>query len=97
MKKSRRWPREQEFNSKLAKKGKKIYRKRCKKCHADNGNDPDDDAGILAGQWMPYLQTQLEAFKNGTRTTQPQKMQKQIDKLEEGDIEKLVNFFAKQQ
>jgi sulfide dehydrogenase cytochrome subunit len=90
-------PREQEVDSKLAKKGKKIYRKRCKRCHADNGSDPDDDAGILAGQWKPYLQAQLEAFKEGKRTTQPKKMQKQIDKLEEGDIEKLVNFFAKQQ
>lgn len=90
-------PRKQEFDSELAKAGKTIWKKRCKRCHAENGSDPDDDAGILGGQWKPYLQAQLEAFKNGTRTTQPKKMKKQIDKLEEGDIEKLVEFFAKQQ
>jgi len=90
-------PREQEFDSKLAKKGKKVYKKRCRKCHTSNGSDPDDDASILAGQSMTYLESQLEQFVNGSRTTQPKKMKKQMDKLKDGDIPALVHFFASQQ
>jgi cytochrome c-type protein NapC len=89
-------PRQQDFDSTLARKGKLVYRKYCKKCHTDNGGEPDDDAGILAGQSMSYLRTQLEHFKNGERK-QVDKMEIAINKLEEGDFEKLIHFFAKQQ
>jgi sulfide dehydrogenase cytochrome subunit len=87
---------EQETDPKLVKKGKKLYKKRkCKKCHTENGSEADDDAGILAGQWMPYLQSQFDQFKEGKRT-QPKKMKKRFDKLEEGDIPALIHFFASQ-
>jgi sulfide dehydrogenase cytochrome subunit len=91
-------PRQQDFDSKLARKGKKVHKKRCRKCHTSKGSDPDDDAGILAGQWMPYLESQLEQFFNGTRTTQPKKMKKQMDKLnKDEDVPALLHFFASQQ
>ncbi len=87
---------EQETDPKLVKKGKKLYKKRkCKKCHTENGSEADDDAGILAGQWMPYLQSQFDQFKDDKRT-QPKKMKKRFDKLEEGDIPALIHFFASQ-
>ncbi len=89
-------PREQEFDSGLARKGKLLYRKHCKKCHTENGSLADDDAGILAGQSTPYLKTQLEYFKAGERE-QVDKMAIEFDKLEDGDIEKLIHFFAQQQ
>ncbi len=88
--------REQEFDSKLARKGKLVYRKYCKKCHTDNGREPSDDAGILAGQSTPYLKTQLEYFKEGDRE-QVDKMAIAFKKLKEGDIDKLLHFFAQQQ
>ncbi len=90
-------PREQAFDSKMAKKGKKVYKKRCRKCHTSNGSDPEDDASILAGQSMQYLESQLEQFANGKRTTQPKKMKKQMKKLKEGDMPALLHFFASQQ
>jgi cytochrome c-type protein NapC len=89
-------PREQDFDSKLAKKGKLPYRKHCKKCHSENGSEPSDDAGILAGQSTPYLKAQLNYFIEGTRT-QDDKMALAMKKLKEGDLEKLLNFFAQQQ
>jgi len=89
-------PREQDFDSALARKGKVVYSKYCKKCHTDNGMEPEDDAGILAGQSTTYLKTQLEYFKEGKRE-QVDKMAISLKKLKEGDIEKLLNFFAQQQ
>ena len=88
--------RAQEFDSKLARKGKLVYRKYCKKCHSENGSEPSDDAGILAGQSTAYLKSQLNYFLEGTRT-QDDKMAQAMKKLKEGDLEKLLHFFAKQQ
>ncbi len=76
-------------------KGEKLY-KQCKKCHEDNGASPDDEAGILAGQWLPYLQYSMEDFRSGARE-QPKKMKKKVDKLSDADIEALNHFFASQQ
>lgn len=86
--------RTQTVDAALVKQGKKPYRK-CKKCHTANGSDADDDAGILAGQSMSYLKSQIQYFKDGTRT-QPKKMKKAFRKLKDGDIEKLLHFFASQ-
>ncbi len=52
-----------------------------------------DDAGILAGQCMPYLQTQFEDFKAGKRSM-PQRMKPKIDKLDKAAIDELVNFYG---
>ncbi|HHB93324.1 MAG TPA: c-type cytochrome [Thioploca sp.] len=87
-------PRQQTVDQNLVRKGKKVY-KRCKKCHTDNGSNPQDDVGILAGQWMPYLEFQLEQFSSGKRTPS-KKMKKQLNKLQDGDIPALINFFAAQ-
>ncbi len=88
--------RKQSFDANLAKQGERLYKDNCKTCHSHNGSDADDDAGILAGQSRHYLQKQLSYFKDGTRV-QEAKMAKVFKKLKEGDIEKLLNFFAAQQ
>jgi len=88
--------RKQEFDAVLAKAGEKVYNARCKKCHTDKGREADDDAGILAGQSMTYLKVELGYFKDGSRWMDD-KMAAQLKKLKEGDLEKLLHFFAKQQ
>lgn len=89
-------PHTQEVDSGLVKKGKRLYKiKKCKTCHTTNGGDPADDAGILAGQWKPYLQSQFKQFKNGKRT-QPKKMKKRFDRVKAKDLPALVDFFASQ-
>src|SRR5689334_4170924 len=47
--------------------GKQIHEANCTKCHTEGGSSADDDAGILAGQWMPYIQHTFEEFKSGQR------------------------------
>jgi sulfide dehydrogenase cytochrome subunit len=83
----------QEFDASLAATGKSIHALDCKKCHEDGGSSPDDDAGILAGQWIPYLKEQFEEYKAGKRAM-TEKMQPKMEKLSEDDINALLNYYG---
>lgn len=83
----------QNFDADLAKTGKGIHALNCKKCHEDGGSSADDDAGILAGQWMPYLEAQFEEFTSGKRLM-AEKMKPKIEKLSKEDIKALVQYYG---
>ena len=83
----------QAFDPELAKLGKGIHALNCKKCHENGGSSPDDDAGILAGQWMPYLEEQFEEYTSGKRPM-PEKMKPKMEKLSEDDIKALVQYYG---
>jgi sulfide dehydrogenase cytochrome subunit len=83
----------QTVDAELANKGKAIHQKNCEKCHSDDGSDPKDDSGILAGQWLQYLKASLEEFSTGKRPME-KKMKPRIEKLEKGDFEALANYYA---
>ena len=72
----------QEFDAKLAKKGAKLHDKYCEKCHAEGATSAEDDSGILAGQWTPYLEYTLSDYHAGTREMS-KKMKKKVKKLNE--------------
>lgn len=88
----------QESDSALAKKGAKLHDKYCEKCHSEGGSLADDDAGILTGQWKPYLEAQLAAFSDKSRKA-PKKMAKKMKKLhkKKGDkgLKALIEFYSK--
>ncbi|MFK5947608.1 MAG: c-type cytochrome [Methylococcales bacterium] len=86
----------QSFNKKLAAAGKKVHSIRCEKCHGDGGTSVDDDSGILAGQWTPYLKLSMEHFKTGTREMD-KKMKKKVDKLSKVQWQALLAYYASQQ
>ena len=83
----------QTFDASLAQKGKGIHDLKCKKCHEDGGSSPDDDAGILAGQWMPYLQTQFEEYAAKKRPM-TEKMVPRIQELSADDTKALINYYG---
>ena len=83
----------QNFDPELAKKGKSIHQQYCEKCHNNDGTDSKNDAGILAGQWTPYLKLTFADFKEGKRHME-QKMKPKIDKLDKDGIEALLNYYA---
>ena len=56
---------------------------------------PDDDAGILAGQWLPYLNYTMADFTSDRREM-PKKMKKKVEKLSAEDIEAVMHFLASQ-
>ena len=86
----------QTFDAGKAAKGQSLYGKLCRRCHEDNGSSPDEDNGILAGQWTPYLKGQLVAFRGGKRMIDD-KMKARLEKVSADEEELLLHFFASQQ
>jgi sulfide dehydrogenase cytochrome subunit len=86
----------QQLDAAKVKSGADLYAANCGKCHDENGALADDDAGILASQWLPYLQYSMEDFKSGAREM-PKKMKKKVESLSDAELEALLQFFASQQ
>ncbi|KGJ98428.1 c-type cytochrome [Thalassotalea sp. ND16A] len=89
-------PSKQTFDSALAKKGEKLHEERCIICHEQGGSSADDDASILAGQWMPFLEQAFKDYRSGERETE-EGMKKKIDRLSEKQIKALIHYYASQQ
>ena len=87
----------QQADAKLSTKGKKLHDKYCEKCHSEGGSLADDDAGILAGQWKPYLQYNLHDFTSGNREA-PKKMAKKLkamhDKYGQEGVDQLIEYYS---
>ncbi|KPK40540.1 MAG: sulfide dehydrogenase [Gammaproteobacteria bacterium SG8_47] len=90
---------DQQVDEAAANQGAKLHRKFCEKCHEDGGRSSEDDAGILAGQWTPYLRWSMDDFTSDKREM-TKKMRKKVTKMLEdhGDegIEQLLQFYASQ-
>ena len=90
---------DQGANAKKAKKGAKLHKKYCEKCHEDGGRSAEDDAGILASQMMPYLRNTMADFTGGGREM-PKKMKKKVDSLQKskGDkgMDQLIHYYGSQ-
>jgi cytochrome subunit of sulfide dehydrogenase len=84
---------DQTFDPELAKKGKAIHQQNCEKCHANDGSDVKDDAGILAGQWTPYLRKTFQEYSAGKRHME-RAMKPKIQKLDNDGFEALLNYYA---
>jgi len=83
----------QTVDAAKAERGKQLHDAQCMKCHEDGGSSPDDDAGILAGQWMPYVRHTFEEYSSGKRPI-PKKMKPKFDALTKDDVDALVNYFG---
>jgi len=83
----------QKFDPALAAKGKPIHDDLCEKCHEEGGSLASADAGILAGQWTPYMRHAFKTFSSGERPM-TKKMKKKYEKLKDEDIEALINYYA---
>ena len=86
----------QPFDAPKAARGKQLHEQACEKCHSEGGTLADDDAGILAGQWTPYLRASFEEFRKGARPV-PEKMQPKFEPLKPDEIEALLHYYASQQ
>ncbi len=80
----------QQVDAKMAKKGMKLHEKYCEKCHEDGGRSSEDDAGILAGQWLPYLHYTMDDFISGKREMS-KKMKKKVEQLQSKGGDEAVN------
>jgi sulfide dehydrogenase cytochrome subunit len=90
-------PAKQPFDADKAAAGASIHKRDCEKCHTENGSNPDDDASILAGQWMPYLQQVFEDYSSGERDMVEKKMKEKFDPLSDEEKEALIHFYGSMQ
>lgn len=86
-------PAKQSADPVKASRGAILHKKSCEKCHTDNGREPVEDAAILAGQWMPYLERQFDNILKKKRLV-PKSMYRRIKKLSAQDIDALLHFYA---
>jgi len=86
----------QEFDAGLAAAGKAVHEAECDRCHSEGGSNPEDEAGILAGQQMGYLMDTFAEYRAGERE-QPQKMEEKVNALSDDDVKALVHYYASQQ
>ena len=88
----------QKSDAGLAKKGAKLHKKFCEKCHEDGGKS-SEDGGILAGQWVPYLNNTMADYLSGKREM-TKKMKKKVNKMKkkhgDGSFDQLMNYYASQ-
>lgn len=89
-------PAVQDFDAALAESGAAVHEKQCDKCHSDGGSNVEDEASILAGQWMTYLENTFAQYASGDRP-QDKKMKEKIDALSADDVTALIHFYASQQ
>ena len=81
-----------------AKKGAKIHKKYCEKCHSEGGTLAEDDSGFLTGQWKAYLAAQMKDYHNKDRKASKKmakKMKKMLNKEGSAGAEALVEFYSK--
>lgn len=86
----------QAFDPAKAAAGKKLHARDCAKCHTEGGSLADDDASILAGQHLKYLQQSLADFRSGKRDP-GKKMGDKLKPLSDADVEALAHYFASEQ
>jgi sulfide dehydrogenase cytochrome subunit len=86
----------QPFDAAKAAAGKKVHDTACEKCHSEGGSLAEDEAGILAGQWMPYMRDTFAQYTKGARP-QPEKMKVKFNALKPEEQEALLHYYASQQ
>ena len=83
----------QSFDAQKAAAGEKLHARDCAKCHTKGGRDPADDASILGGQHLKYLQQALADFKGGERE-QSKKMAEKLTNWSDADIDAVAHYYA---
>lgn len=86
----------QEFDAALAATGAAIHEAECDRCHSEGGANVEDEASILAGQWMGYLESAFAQYASGDRL-QDKKMKEKMDPLSAEDVKALIHYYASQQ
>lgn len=88
---------EQKVDATKAQAGEKLHNRYCEKCHENNGKITTFNYGVLAGQWMPYLELTMKEYLEKKRPVNPMMVKKLELAIQEGGeqaIEQLAHFYA---
>ena len=83
----------QTVDAAKVKKGASLQESNCGRCHIEDGKEGKDDTPVMASQWLPYMQMQMEMYQSGKRKM-PEKMAEKVKPLSAADIEALLYFYA---
>ena len=83
----------QPFDAAKAAAGKALHERDCAKCHANGGRNADDDASILGGQHLKYLQQALADLRSGKREAS-KKMAEKLKPWSDADAEAVIHYYA---
>jgi sulfide dehydrogenase cytochrome subunit len=85
----------EKVDAKLAAQGKTIHQEHCESCHSDGGRGGSNETPRLAGQWQPYLYTQMRDMHDvDYQGVQPLEMRRRVQKLSLEELEALSHFYA---
>lgn len=82
-------------NPALVAKGKTVYDNACKRCHIESGREFEEDTPVVAGQWLTYLQIQMNEFQSGARKMSEKKVEK-VKSLTAAEWEAVAHYYASQ-
>jgi cytochrome subunit of sulfide dehydrogenase len=74
-------------------KGASLQENNCSGCHIENGKAGKNNAISVAGQWLPYLQIQMNLYLTEQRKM-PGKMAQKVNPLSKEDLDALMHFYA---
>lgn len=74
-------------------KGAELQEKNCSRCHMEDGKEGKDASPAMAGQWLKYLQIQMDAYTSGHRKM-GEKMAEKVKPLSKDELEALLQFYA---
>ena len=84
---------QQTLDPKRVAKGASLQESSCARCHIEDGKEGKADTPAMAGQWLPYLQMQMQMYLEGKRKM-PEEMAEKVKPLSADDIESLLHFYA---
>ena len=77
--------------------GEELHDEYCGNCHEEGGLSTADDVGLLAGQWLPYLEYTMEDYL-ADRREMPKKMRTKLKKMYEAHggegLHSLLQYYA---
>jgi cytochrome subunit of sulfide dehydrogenase len=83
----------QAVDAAKAAKGASLQEANCSRCHLEDGKEGKDDTPVMASQWLPYLNIQMELYASGKRKM-PEKMAEKVKGLSKEDLDALLHFYA---
>jgi len=87
------FPTTQALKKANVKKGAELAKKNCSRCHLENGKEGKDDAPVMASQWLPYMQIQMELYTTDKRKM-PEKMADKVKNLSKEELDAILTFYA---
>ena len=74
-------------------RGSELHEKHCARCHVEDGKEIKDNSPIMAGQWVKYLEIQMQDFAAGKRKMFDRKEEK-MKPLSKDELEAIAHFYA---